>query len=185
VATRNALSDEEFEQLRGFPEINRAELIWCFTLTPADAMFVRKFRGQGSGQRAGRFFSVDGGGGQACGGELPVASRGESARRSPRDGGPLAGKLLRKSDGPVLLSRWGVGRVGEGSDGAQTSEVSGLVVRLAGEHGIHDLAWSGGMIEADGVSELVEKSLVQEGPRGLLGEDDRGPIDKAVCVPLF
>src|SRR5664280_985647 len=100
--------------------------------------------------------------GQACGGELPVASRGESARRSPRDGGPLAGKLLRKSDGPVLLSRWGVGRVGEGSDGAQTSEVSGLVVRLAGEHGIHDLAWSGGMIE-----------------------DDGGLIDKAVCVPLF
>jgi len=48
VATRNAFSDEELEQLRGFPEINRAELIWCFTLTPADEMFVRKFRGQGN-----------------------------------------------------------------------------------------------------------------------------------------
>src|SRR5664280_429280 len=102
-----------------------------------------------------------------------------------RDGGPLAGKLLRESDGPVLLSRRGVGRVGEGSDGAQAGEVSGLVVRLAGEHGIHDLAWSVGMIEADGVSEFVEKSLVQEGPRGLLGEDDRGLIDKAVGVPVF
>ena len=36
------------EQLRGFPEINRAELIRYFTLTPADEMFVRKFRGQGN-----------------------------------------------------------------------------------------------------------------------------------------
>jgi Domain of unknown function (DUF4158) len=36
------------EQLRGFPEINRAELIRYFTLTPADEMFVRKFRGLGN-----------------------------------------------------------------------------------------------------------------------------------------
>ena len=48
MATRNALSDEELEQLRGFPEINRAELIRYFTLTPADEMFVRKFRGEGN-----------------------------------------------------------------------------------------------------------------------------------------
>ena len=48
MATRNAFSDEELEQLRGFPEINRAELIRYFTLTPADEMFVRKFRGEGN-----------------------------------------------------------------------------------------------------------------------------------------
>jgi hypothetical protein len=41
-------SDEEFEQLRGFPEIGRAELIRFFTLTPADEVFVRRFRGAGN-----------------------------------------------------------------------------------------------------------------------------------------
>src|SRR5664280_2265475 len=142
-------------------------------------------RGQGSVLGDSSLWTAAGGKPAVASSRSLAASRGESARRSPRDGGPLAGKLLRKSDGPVLLSRRGVGRVGEGSDGAQAGEVSGLVVRLAGEHGIHDLAWSGGMIEADGVSELVEKSLVQEGPGGLLGEDDRGLIDKAVAVLLF
>ena len=48
MATRDAFSDEELEQLRWFPEINRAELIRYFTLTPADEMFVRKFRGPGN-----------------------------------------------------------------------------------------------------------------------------------------
>jgi TnpA family transposase len=47
VATRDVFSEEEFAQLRGFPEINHAELIRYFTLTPADEMFVRRFRGQG------------------------------------------------------------------------------------------------------------------------------------------
>jgi len=37
-------SEEETAQLRGFPEIGRAELIRYFTLTPADEVFVRKFR---------------------------------------------------------------------------------------------------------------------------------------------
>ena len=142
MATRNAFSDEELEQLRGFPEINRAELIWCFTLTPADEMFVRKFRGQGNVLGVPSLWMAAGGKPAVASSRSLAASRGESARRPPRDGGPLAGKLLRESDGPVLLSRRGVGRVGEGSDGAQASEVSGLVVRLAGEHGIHDLAWS-------------------------------------------
>jgi hypothetical protein len=32
VATRDVFSDEEIEQLRGFPEISRAELIRCFRL---------------------------------------------------------------------------------------------------------------------------------------------------------
>jgi TnpA family transposase len=48
VATRDVFSDEELEQLRGFPEITRAELIRHFTLTGADEAFVRKFRGQGN-----------------------------------------------------------------------------------------------------------------------------------------
>src|SRR5664280_645308 len=48
VAPRTAFSDEKLEQLRGFPEVNHAELIRHFTLTPADEMFVRKFRGQGN-----------------------------------------------------------------------------------------------------------------------------------------
>jgi hypothetical protein len=46
VATRDVFSEEERAQLRGFPEVNRAELIRYFTLTPADESFVRKFRGQ-------------------------------------------------------------------------------------------------------------------------------------------
>jgi len=41
-------SEEELGQLRGFPEINRAELIRYFTLTAADEMFARKFRGPGN-----------------------------------------------------------------------------------------------------------------------------------------
>ena len=37
-------SDAELEELRGFPEINRAELIRYFTLTPAEEGFVRGHR---------------------------------------------------------------------------------------------------------------------------------------------
>src|SRR5664279_4827994 len=40
-------SDEELEQLRGFPELAVRRLIRYFMLT-ADEMFVRKFRGQGN-----------------------------------------------------------------------------------------------------------------------------------------
>lgn len=45
MATRNVFSQEELDQLRGFPEIGRAELIRYFILTPADEAFVRQFRG--------------------------------------------------------------------------------------------------------------------------------------------
>ncbi len=48
MATRDVFSDAELAQLRGFPEITRAELIRYFTLTDADEAFVRKFRGQGN-----------------------------------------------------------------------------------------------------------------------------------------
>ena len=48
MATRDVFSDEELAQLRGFPEINRAELIRHFTLTGSDEAFVRRFRGQGN-----------------------------------------------------------------------------------------------------------------------------------------
>jgi len=44
VATRDVFSEEELAQLRGFPEINRAELIRHFTLTGSDEAFLRKFR---------------------------------------------------------------------------------------------------------------------------------------------
>jgi hypothetical protein len=44
VATRDVFSDAELDQLRGFPEINRVELIRYFTLTPADAAFVQAHR---------------------------------------------------------------------------------------------------------------------------------------------
>jgi hypothetical protein len=37
-------SADELAQLRGFPEIGRAELIRFFMLTPADEEFVRRFR---------------------------------------------------------------------------------------------------------------------------------------------
>jgi hypothetical protein len=46
VATRDVFSEDELAQLRGFPEPARAELIWYFTLAPADEAFVRKFRGR-------------------------------------------------------------------------------------------------------------------------------------------
>jgi hypothetical protein len=45
VATREVFSEEELAQLRGFPEISRADLIRYFTLAPADEVFVRTFRG--------------------------------------------------------------------------------------------------------------------------------------------
>lgn len=44
MATRDVFSGEEQAQLRGFPEIDRAELIRHFTLTGADEAFVRRFR---------------------------------------------------------------------------------------------------------------------------------------------
>lgn len=44
VATRDVFSADELAQLRGFPEIGRAELIRYFMLTPADEQFVRRFR---------------------------------------------------------------------------------------------------------------------------------------------
>jgi len=46
VVTRDVFSEQELAQLRGFPEITRAELIKYFTLTGADEGFVRKFAGQ-------------------------------------------------------------------------------------------------------------------------------------------
>lgn len=44
MATRDVFSADELAQLRGFPEIGRAELIRFFMLTPGDEEFVRRFR---------------------------------------------------------------------------------------------------------------------------------------------
>jgi hypothetical protein len=44
VATRDVFSADELAQLRGFPEIGRAELIRFFMLTPGDEEFIRGFR---------------------------------------------------------------------------------------------------------------------------------------------
>ncbi len=44
MATQDVFSAEDLARLRGFPEINRAELIRYFTLTGADEAFVRQFR---------------------------------------------------------------------------------------------------------------------------------------------
>ena len=44
VATRDVFSADELAQLRGFPEVGRAELIRFFMLTPGDEEFVRRFR---------------------------------------------------------------------------------------------------------------------------------------------
>jgi TnpA family transposase len=46
-------SDDELERLRGFPEINREELIRFFTLTPADAGFIDPGRGRSPKDRLG------------------------------------------------------------------------------------------------------------------------------------
>jgi len=45
VATRDVFTHEEQQQLHGFPEINRAELIRYFTVAPSDEAFLRKYRG--------------------------------------------------------------------------------------------------------------------------------------------
>ena len=44
MATRDVFSADELVQLRGFPEIGRAELIRFFMLAPADEEFIRGFR---------------------------------------------------------------------------------------------------------------------------------------------
>ncbi len=44
VATRDVFSEDKLAQLRGFPEINRVELIRHFTVSDADVAFLRKFR---------------------------------------------------------------------------------------------------------------------------------------------
>ena len=44
MATRDVFSADELAQLRGFPEVGRAELIRFFMLTPGDEEFVRRFR---------------------------------------------------------------------------------------------------------------------------------------------
>lgn len=48
MATRDVFSAEELAQLRGFPEITRAELVRYFTLTSPDEAFLRKFHGRGN-----------------------------------------------------------------------------------------------------------------------------------------
>ena len=44
VATDEVFSEDELAQLRGFPEINRTDLIRHFTLTSADEAFLLRFR---------------------------------------------------------------------------------------------------------------------------------------------
>src|SRR5258708_20131316 len=46
-------SQEQYEQLRSFPEINRDELFRYFTLTPADVAFVSPGAGRGPADRLG------------------------------------------------------------------------------------------------------------------------------------
>ncbi|WP_211273144.1 DUF4158 domain-containing protein [Streptomyces hirsutus] len=52
MATR-VFADDELERLRGFPEINREELIRFFTLTPADVGFIDPGRGRSPKDRIG------------------------------------------------------------------------------------------------------------------------------------
>jgi len=46
-------ADDELERLRGFPEINKEELIRFFTLTPADVGFIDPGRGRSPKDRLG------------------------------------------------------------------------------------------------------------------------------------
>ncbi|ACZ90538.1 DUF4158 domain-containing protein [Streptosporangium roseum] len=46
-------SDDQLERLRSFPDIGRDDLIRCFTLTPADVVFMDPGRGRGAGDRLG------------------------------------------------------------------------------------------------------------------------------------
>jgi hypothetical protein len=56
VAIRDVFSADELAQLRGFPEISRAELIRFFMLTPADAELVRSLRTSGTCSAAAQVF---------------------------------------------------------------------------------------------------------------------------------
>jgi Domain of unknown function (DUF4158) len=53
VVATQVFSDGELERLREFPEIGREELIWFFTLAPADVAFVDPGRGRGPADRLG------------------------------------------------------------------------------------------------------------------------------------
>src|ERR1035438_7805751 len=46
-------SDDQLEALKGFPDIDKDELIRFFTLTPADVAFVDPGRGRGPADRLG------------------------------------------------------------------------------------------------------------------------------------
>jgi hypothetical protein len=46
-------SEDQLEALRSFPDIGRDDLIWSFTLTPADVAFVDPGRGRGPADRLG------------------------------------------------------------------------------------------------------------------------------------
>jgi hypothetical protein len=52
VATR-VFADDELARLRGFPEINKEELIRFFTLAPADVGFIDPGRGRSPKDRLG------------------------------------------------------------------------------------------------------------------------------------
>ena len=46
-------SDDQMEALKGFPDIDKDELIRFFTLSPADVAFVDPGRGRGPADRLG------------------------------------------------------------------------------------------------------------------------------------
>jgi hypothetical protein len=48
VATRGVFSEQQLVQLRGSSQIGRVGVVRYFTLTPADAEFVRTFHGPGN-----------------------------------------------------------------------------------------------------------------------------------------
>jgi hypothetical protein len=62
VVGSRLFSDDQLEALKGFPDIDKDELIRFFTLTPADVVFVDPGRGRGPADRLGlavQSFPVD------------------------------------------------------------------------------------------------------------------------------
>lgn len=129
MATRDVFSEEELAQLRGFPEISRAELIRYFTLTPVDEAFLRTFRG--GAQRAR-------GGGAVVHAAVAGVRAGRDDRSAARHGGPAVGALavtmLRRAgrhiNDEVVAHLWPTHHANIHFCGTHTVDINGELAKL-------------------------------------------------------
>src|SRR6266545_2175295 len=133
-------SDDQLEALKGFPDIDKDELIRFFTLTPADVAFVDPGRGRGPADRLG--LAV-----QLCTlpwlGFVPDEVRaappvavGRLAERLRVDAGVLAGygeRAQTRTDHLRLVTEY-LSWKPAGSDGVAVKELEEFLLGRAMEH---------------------------------------------------